>query len=108
VTGAGTFSLPASHPMFAGHFPGNPIVPGAYLIALVEQRANDWLRKQGATTQVNGVSAVKFLRPVRPDELCEIEFGAPTGDRLRFQLQVAGTPCAGGTFTLQPRAGSNG
>ena len=108
MTPAGTFSLPASHPMFAGHFPGNPIVPGAYLLALVEQRANDWLRKQGEATRVNGVSAVKFLRPLRPDEICEIAFGAPAGDRLRFQLQVGGAPCAGGTLTLQARPASDG
>lgn len=108
MTSAGTFSLPAAHPMFAGHFPGNPIVPGAYLLALVEQHANDWLRKQGAATRVSGVGAVKFLRPLRPDELCEITFGPPAADRLRFQLQVAGTPCAGGTFTLQPRSAAHG
>lgn len=101
---AGTFSLPASHPMFAGHFPGNPIVPGAYLLALVGQRANDWLRRQGEAASVNGVSAVKFTRPLKPDEECEIVFGPPAGDRLRFQLQVAGTPCAGGTFTLLRRS----
>ncbi len=107
MTRVGSFSLPASHPMFAGHFPGNPIVPGAYLLALVEQRANDWLRQQGQSTQVAGVSAVKFVRPLRPDEECDLAFGTPAGDRLRFQLEVAGTPCAGGTFTLQPRS-SNG
>ena len=100
---AGSFSLPASHPMFAGHFPGNPIVPGAYLMALVERRANDFLRREGEALQVSGVSAVKFVRPLRPDEECEVAFGAPGGDRLRFQLQVAGAPCASGTFTLQPR-----
>jgi 3-hydroxymyristoyl/3-hydroxydecanoyl-(acyl carrier protein) dehydratase len=108
VTEAGSFSLPSSHPMFAGHFPGNPIVPGAYLIALVESRANDWLRRRGAATQVTGVSAVKFVRPLRPDEVCDVTFGAPAGDRLRFQLQVAGAPCASGTFTLQPRTASHG
>ena len=102
MTPAGSFSLPASHPMFAGHFPGNPIVPGAYLIALLERRANDWLRMQGTDLRVGGVSAVKFMRPLRPDEVCEIAFAAPSADALRFRLQVAGAPCASGTFTLQP------
>ena len=102
MTPAGSFSLPATHPMFAGHFPGNPIVPGAYLLALVERRANDWLRAQGNATQVGGVSAVKFTRPLRPDELCDIAFGTPSEVALRFRLQVGGAPCASGTFTLQP------
>jgi len=101
VTPTASFSLPASHPMFAGHFPGNPIVPGAYLIALAERFANDWLRAQGAAARVGGVSAVKFLRPLRPDEVCEIAFAAATADGLRFRLQVAGAACASGMFTLQ-------
>jgi 3-hydroxyacyl-[acyl-carrier-protein] dehydratase len=104
VTPVGSFSLPVSHPMFAGHFPGNPIVPGAYLIALVERRANDWLRLQGAALRVSGVSAVKFTRPLRPDEVCEIAFAPPAADTLRFRLQVGGAPCASGTFTLAPDA----
>jgi 3-hydroxymyristoyl/3-hydroxydecanoyl-(acyl carrier protein) dehydratase len=104
MSSVGTFSLPATHPMFAGHFPGNPIVPGAYLIAVVERRANDWLRAAGVASRVSGVGAVKFLRPLRPDEECEIAFAAPTVDGLRFRLQVDGAPCASGTFTLQAAA----
>jgi 3-hydroxymyristoyl/3-hydroxydecanoyl-(acyl carrier protein) dehydratase len=93
--------------MFAGHFPGNPIVPGAYLLAVVERRANDWLGAQGNATRVGGVSAVKFTRPLRPGEECEISFGTPAADALRFRLQVGGAPCAAGTFMLQPVAASD-
>lgn len=107
MTPAGSFSLPASHPMFAGHFPGNPIVPGAYLLALVGHRANDWLRAQGSAAQVGGVSAVKFTRPLRPDEECSIFFGEPAPDTLRFRLQVGAVPCATGTLTLHARTGAD-
>jgi 3-hydroxymyristoyl/3-hydroxydecanoyl-(acyl carrier protein) dehydratase len=93
--------------MFAGHFPGNPIVPGAYLIALVERKANDWLRAEGTGKCVDGVSAVKFMRPLRPDEECEIAFAPPAADSLRFRLQVGGAPCANGTFTLKPGSASD-
>jgi len=93
--------------MFAGHFPGNPIVPGAYLLAVVERAANAWLRAQGTTGRVAGVAAVKFTRPLRPEEVCEIAFAAPGTDTLRFRLQVGGTPCAGGTLTLRPANASD-
>ena len=102
MTPVGSFSLPASHPIFAGHFPGNPIVPGAYLLAVVEHKANDWLRAQGAGMQVAGVSSVKFTRPLRPEEICEIALAAPSAGAVRFRLQVGDAPCATGTFTLQP------
>jgi 3-hydroxymyristoyl/3-hydroxydecanoyl-(acyl carrier protein) dehydratase len=102
VTPVASFSLPASHPVFAGHFPGNPIVPGAYLLAVVERKANDWLRAQGARMRVAGVSSVKFTRPLRPEEICQIAFAAPGADALRFRLQVGEARCATGAFTLQP------
>ena len=102
MTKAGSFSLPASHPMFAGHFPGNPIVPGAYMLALVEREANAWLHAQGVLLRVRGVASVKFTRPLRPEEVCEIEFGAPGAGTLRFRLQVDGAPCAGGVLALGP------
>jgi len=107
VTPVGSFSLPAAHPMFAGHFPGNPIVPGAYLLALVERKANDWLRARGEQARVSGVSAVKFVRPLRPDEVCEISFAPPADGTMRFRLQVSGAPCAGGTLVLQPGSASH-
>jgi 3-hydroxymyristoyl/3-hydroxydecanoyl-(acyl carrier protein) dehydratase len=94
--------------MFAGHFPGNPIVPGAYLLALVERKANDWLRARGATARVGGVSAVKFVRPLRPDEVCEIAFADPGAETLRFRLQVGSAPCANGTLTLTSDAVADG
>jgi len=94
--------------MFAGHFPGNPIVPGAYLLALVECKANDWLRARGANARVSGVNAVKFVRPLRPDEVCEIAFAEPSDETLRFRLQVGGAPCANGTLTLTAETAPDG
>lgn len=100
MTPAATFSVPAQHPMFAGHFPGNPIVPGAYLLALVERYANDWLRAQGLPLRVIGVASAKFVHPLRPDEQCTVAFAAPSDARLRFRLQAAGAPCASGALAL--------
>jgi 3-hydroxymyristoyl/3-hydroxydecanoyl-(acyl carrier protein) dehydratase len=100
VTPGGSFAVPAGHPMFAGHFPGNPIVPGAYLLALVQRHADDWLRAQARSERVAGVASAKFLRPLRPDEQCTIAFAAPERARLRFRLEVAGAPCASGTLML--------
>lgn len=108
MTRAGAFSLPAAHPMFAGHFPGNPIVPGAYLLALLERSANEWLRARGHAAHVAGVRAVKFLRPLRPDEVCEIAFGEPCADALRFRLAVADAPYATGTLVLSTEVAADG
>lgn len=64
------FSVPTDHPSFAGHFLGNPLVPGALLLrwmieALQQQNIAVYLIKQ-----------CKFLNIVRP------------GDQLRFHLTI--------------------
>ena len=58
--------------------------------------------RKGQGVRVAGVSSVKFTRPLRPEEICEIAFAAPGADALRFRLQVGAAPCAKGAFTLQP------
>lgn len=54
------------HPTAAGHFPGEPIIPGALLLAhMLDAMAGP--RRDVACYEVR---LVKFLRPVRPgDEL---------------------------------------
>jgi 3-hydroxymyristoyl/3-hydroxydecanoyl-(acyl carrier protein) dehydratase len=100
--------LPATLPMFAGHFPGNPIVPGAYLLALVQQHVQRWLAQQGGAQRVVGVTAVKFIRPVRPDETFTIAAGVPSADALRFRISTGDAACANGTLTLAAHAAASG
>lgn len=47
-------------PCIDGHFPGNPIVPGAVLLGF----AADALSQEG--WEIAEVTRVKFLRPLRP------------------------------------------
>lgn len=55
---------PAAHPALAGHFPGNPIVPGVVLLEEV------FLAAVAAFGDIElaGFPAVKFLGLLRPDE----------------------------------------
>lgn len=76
--------MAADHPAVAGHFPGNPIMPGAVVLQAV-------VRAIGATRpgqRCVGVSSAKFLAPVRPgdtldlrwdDAGCEARFTASAG-----------------------------
>jgi 3-hydroxymyristoyl/3-hydroxydecanoyl-(acyl carrier protein) dehydratase len=72
-------SFPASHPAFAGHFPGAPMVPGALLIAA----ALDALGLGGAGTVI---ASAKFLHPVQPDAQVAVRRIGAT----RIELSVAG------------------
>ncbi len=77
--------LPAAHPSFAGHFPGNPIIPGAVLLdellAAIE-------RAQGRPTAAWAVKWVKFLHPVRPGDGLELEITPGPGGDIRFRCWI--------------------
>ena len=102
----------ADHPMLAGHFPGHPIVPGAWLLAWVVATAARCLAAECDTRAVVGVKRVKFLRPLAPDQAfeCAMKVGArstgnETGshDSMRFTIHSSETLIAEGSLLLQPR-----
>lgn len=51
--------FPADLPMLVGHFPGTPLIPGVYLLALLERRMG---------ICASGVIRAKFLHSVYPEE----------------------------------------
>ena len=69
ATGEVTFA--ANAPMFSGHFPGNPIVPGVILTEALAQVAG----VAGASEKgflLSAVRAMKFPSPVRPGEKIDL------------------------------------
>ena len=101
-----TVRIPASHPAFAGHFPGRPIVPGVLLLAEVVEA----VRAHGIALDPLQVGAVKFVATVGPDAELRIEWDepAPGATRLRFEVsQLAGDQAqrsASGHFELPAAA----
>ena len=52
----------AGDPVFAGHYPGFPVLPGVYLIEFVDQAVR--LRLDGAPVTLTAIERCRFLRPV--------------------------------------------
>ena len=57
-------------PMFAGHFPGDPLVPGVILTEALAQTAGIAAHLENSKTRflLSAIRQMKFLRPVRPGE----------------------------------------
>ena len=72
----GPLSISVGHPALPGHFPGNPIVPGALILSEVIQAATPQYR-------IIGVAAAKFITPLRPGTPFYIEL-IPAADGLDF------------------------
>lgn len=66
-----------SEPYFAGHFPGNPVMPGVLIIeALAQTGAAAILslpENRGKTAYFAGIDKAKFKQMVRPGEVLTLE-----------------------------------
>jgi 3-hydroxyacyl-[acyl-carrier-protein] dehydratase len=75
-------AFPTDHPALPGHFPGNPIVPGAVLLSEVATAL--LARKNGG--HISGFPSVKFLSPLRPDQAADIVFTDKGPGHVSFEV----------------------
>ncbi|MFA5938385.1 MAG: hypothetical protein WC809_03425 [Sinimarinibacterium sp.] len=86
--------VPADHPCIAGHFPGNPIVPGVVLIDCVLAAV-----RVAGRRRLTGIPNLKFVQPLRPGtpfSICwtahgaQVRFRCESGDGDTLQQHVQG------------------
>lgn len=77
--------IPADHPTGVGHFPGNPIIPGALLLAEVLRCIE---QAEGASFAACNVKNAKFLHPARPGDTVEISYSRSAQGTLEFNCAV--------------------
>jgi acyl-CoA synthetase (AMP-forming)/AMP-acid ligase II len=89
--------VPASHPALGGHFPGNPVVPGAWLLALVERAAR---LQFGEGLHLLGMPDASFRTPLRPADRFRIVLDRIAEDRVAFRVEGETALVADGTLLL--------
>jgi 3-hydroxyacyl-[acyl-carrier-protein] dehydratase len=102
-------SFAADDPIFAGHFPDNPLVPGVILTEALAQTAgiaaaSGYPEASKPLFLLSAIRGMKFLRAVRPGEqiVLRAERVAQVGDLLQFRVgaSVSGEPVAEGQLVL--------
>jgi 3-hydroxyacyl-[acyl-carrier-protein] dehydratase len=89
---------------YAGHFPGNPILPGIAILALVQETIIASELREGMQVMITGVRRVRFRLPVKPDDqmILKITRGKKRDElTYRFAVSLAGEPACTGAFTAQ-------
>ena len=77
--------FPLEHPTSSGHFPGNPIIPGAVLLAEVILAMEASFSRKLLPFKIK---SAKFSHPVRPGDRFVIEFPAMIQNEIKFQCRV--------------------
>ncbi len=99
-----TLFMPHDHPAFAGHFAGQPIVPGVVLLDAVVHAV-----QQGRACAADGsaaspgpmtcqISSAKFLRTVGPGETLTIAWGTTASGSIQFDISGGSGKVATGTL----------
>jgi 3-hydroxymyristoyl/3-hydroxydecanoyl-(acyl carrier protein) dehydratase len=96
-----THEVPLDHPSFAGHFPGQPLLPGALLLSEVLESVRGVPALMARLGNEPTLAAAKFLAPVRPGALLTIELqpepGASRG--VRFEVRSGEAVAVSGRWT---------
>jgi 3-hydroxymyristoyl/3-hydroxydecanoyl-(acyl carrier protein) dehydratase len=81
------------HPAFAGHFPGNPIIPGVQLL----DRAQHLIETRHGIS-LCGIQAAKFLSPAKPEDRLELEYQVEE-NRVPFEIHCGERKISSGIFS---------
>lgn len=70
-------NVTVNEPMFMGHFPTNPVLPGVYMIEALAQLGGTAIMERGSfsrkTPYLAGINKAKFRRPVVPGDCLMME-----------------------------------
>lgn len=71
--------------VFAAHFPGEPILPGACIVQMVLELCNIWMGKE---MEIEKVSNLKFLSIISPQEVLDLQVNLERKSSMEDTMQI--------------------
>jgi len=93
--------IDTNHPALAGHFPGNPIVPGVLILDEVVMAAQRWRGR----LRVKSIASVKFSSALKPGSPFNIKLQDAEHSQIAFECSHDGFRLASGRIEVELDAG---
>lgn len=90
-------AISPNHPAFAGHFPGQPIVPGVVLLDTAQR-----VIESHYAVLLSGIAVAKFHSPALPGESLSLDYEI-NGSAVRFEIRCDARKIADGKFSVQQK-----
>jgi 3-hydroxyacyl-[acyl-carrier-protein] dehydratase len=78
-------TLNPSHPIFEGHFPGNPVTPGVVQLEMIKELLNIHLNR---SLHLVDMPTCKFLAILNPNTTPEVNLEIQIGEELEGKLRI--------------------
>ena len=97
-------SLDPGHPIYGGHFPGNPVVPGVCQVQMVREALEILMDVKGMLVAADNIKFLNMIVPsehpvvaidytVKPPETGNLHFSAILRDNETIFMKFKGTLC---------------
>jgi 3-hydroxyacyl-[acyl-carrier-protein] dehydratase len=94
----GDLALNADHPIYKGHFPGNPVVPGVCQIQMVKELAENCVQRP---LNLKESDNVKFLLMINPIDNPLLDFEMLVRYTGESQISVSASIASGASVFLK-------
>jgi len=91
------YCIDSTHPCLAGHFPGNPVVPGVIILDYARNQLQQW-RPQ---CRIRALAHAKFFKPLYPEQVFSIKLIQTSPSLVKFECNNTEEKLVVGTFIIE-------